>query len=110
MGDRRIIRLIQKWLNAGVLEEGQLIETTVGTPQASVASPLLANVYLHYVYDLWPERWRLRHAYGIGILPGANRPACRSRPAGCCPSTSQVGLAVADRGSSHVRQPVEKLI
>ena len=50
-----------------VLEAGQLIETTVGTPQGSVASPLLANVYLQYVYDLWPERRRLRHAYGIGI-------------------------------------------
>ena len=52
IGDRRIIRLIQKWLNAGVLEEDQLIETTEGTPQGSVVSPLLANVYLHYVYDM----------------------------------------------------------
>src|SRR5690349_17434150 len=58
IGDRRIIRLIQKWLKAGVLEDGRLIETTEGTPQGSVASPLLANVYLHYVYDLWVEQWR----------------------------------------------------
>src|SRR5215470_17412055 len=53
IGDRRIIRLTQKWLKAGVLEDGQLTETTEGTPQGSVVSPLLANVYLHYVYDLW---------------------------------------------------------
>jgi len=60
IGDQRIIRLIQKWLKAGVLEEGRLIETTEGTPQGSVASPLLANVYLHYVYDLWVQQWRKR--------------------------------------------------
>jgi RNA-directed DNA polymerase len=58
VGDRRIIRLIQKWLKAGVLEEGRLIETTEGAPQGSVASPLLANVYLHYVYDLWAAQRR----------------------------------------------------
>src|SRR6476659_876644 len=58
IGDRRIIRLIQKWLKAGVLEGDQWIETTEGTPQGAVASPLLANVYLHYVYDLWVQQWR----------------------------------------------------
>jgi RNA-directed DNA polymerase len=68
IGDRRIIRLIQKWLKAGVLEEGRLIETTEGTPQGSVASPLLANVYLHYVYDLWAAQWRTRHAKGDMII------------------------------------------
>ena len=68
IGDRRIIRLIQKWLKAGVLEDGNLIETTEGTPQGSVASPLLANVYLHYVYDLWVEQWRTRHARGDVIV------------------------------------------
>jgi RNA-directed DNA polymerase len=68
IGDRRIIRLIQKWLKAGVLEEGRLIETTEGTPQGSVASPLLANVYLHYVYDLWVQQWRKRHATGDVIV------------------------------------------
>jgi RNA-directed DNA polymerase len=60
--------LIQKWLKAGVLEEGQLIETMEGTPQGSVVSPLLANVYLHYVYDLWAEQWRSRHAKGDMII------------------------------------------
>jgi RNA-directed DNA polymerase len=68
VGDRRIIRLIQKWMRAGVLEDGQLIETTEGTPQGSVVSPLLANVYLHYVYDLWAEQWRSRHATGDMII------------------------------------------
>src|SRR5208282_2372189 len=68
IGDRRIIRLIQKWLKAGVLEEGQWIETTEGTPQGSVISPLLANVYLHYVYDLWVQRWRTRNATGDMIV------------------------------------------
>ena len=60
--------LIQKWLKAGVLEDGRLIEATEGTPQGSVASPLLANVYLHYVYDLWVEQWRTRHAKGDMIV------------------------------------------
>ena len=68
VGDQRIIRLIQKWLKAGVLEEGRLIETMEGTPQGSVASPLLANVYLHYVYDLWVQQWRKRHAKGDTIV------------------------------------------
>jgi RNA-directed DNA polymerase len=68
IGDRRIIRLIQKWLKAGVLEGDQWIETTEGTPQGAVASPLLANVYLHYVYDLWVQQWRKRHASGDMIV------------------------------------------
>src|SRR5262249_2166815 len=68
VGDRRIIRLIPKWLKAGVMEDGQVVETTEGTPQGSVASPLLANVYLHYAYDLWAEQWRSRHAKGDMII------------------------------------------
>jgi RNA-directed DNA polymerase len=62
IGDTRIIRLIQKWLKAGVLEEGQRLNTLEGTPQGAVISPLLANIYLHYVYDLWVHAWRKRHA------------------------------------------------
>src|SRR6202171_1240615 len=58
VADRRILGLIRKWLKAGVSEQGQWSETTVGTPQGSVASPLLANIYLHYVFDLWVEAWR----------------------------------------------------
>lgn len=58
IGDRRILRLIRKWLHAGVIEDGQWSATTAGSPQGSVISPLLSNVYLHYVFDLWIEWWR----------------------------------------------------
>ena len=61
---RGSLRLIQKWLKAGVSEGGQWSETTVGTPQGSVVSPLLANVYLHYVFDLWVEARRKKVAQG----------------------------------------------
>lgn len=64
IGDRRVIRLIRKWLKAGVVEHGQVVATTSGTPQGAVISPLLANIYLHYVFDLWAERWRRREAQG----------------------------------------------
>jgi group II intron reverse transcriptase/maturase len=62
VADHRILRLIQKWLRAGVSEDGQWSETKVGTPQGAVISPLLANVYLHYVFDLWVEAWRRKGA------------------------------------------------
>ncbi len=68
VADRRILRLIQKWLKAGVFEDGQWSETKVGTPQGAVASPLLANVYLHYVFDLWVEAWRKKVANGEVIV------------------------------------------
>ena len=68
IGDPRIIRLIQKWLKAGVLEDGIITVSDKGTGQGSVASPLLANVYLHYVFDLWAERWRRREATGDMII------------------------------------------
>jgi group II intron reverse transcriptase/maturase len=68
IADRRILRLIQKWLRAGVSEGGEWSETTVGVPQGSVASPLLANVYLHYVFDLWVEAWRQKVAQGEVIV------------------------------------------
>jgi RNA-directed DNA polymerase len=64
IGDRRIIRLIQKWLKAGVFEDGVVTASDEGTPQGAVISPLLANVYLHYVLDLWAEQWRRREATG----------------------------------------------
>ena len=64
VGDQRILRLITKWLKAGVSEEGQWSSTVVGTPQGASASPFLANVYLHYVLDLWVAAWRKRHARG----------------------------------------------
>jgi group II intron reverse transcriptase/maturase len=62
--DQRILRLIQKWLKAGVLEDGEVKVSEAGTGQGSVISPLLANVYLHYTFDLWAERWRRREATG----------------------------------------------
>ena len=68
IGDPRIIRLIQKWLRAGVLEDGAVTVSDRGTGQGSVASPLLANIYLHYVFDLWAERWRRRNATGDMII------------------------------------------
>src|ERR1700681_2282641 len=68
VADRRILGLIRKWMKAGVSEEGQWSETTVGTPQGAVASPLLANVYLHYVFDLWVEVWRKKMAKGDVIV------------------------------------------
>jgi group II intron reverse transcriptase/maturase len=64
VADRRILRLIQKWLKAGVMEEGEWKDTTMGTPQGSVISPLLANIYLHYVFDLWVDVWRKKCAQG----------------------------------------------
>jgi RNA-directed DNA polymerase len=68
VADRRILRLIQKWLKAGVSEDGQWSETKLGTPQGAVASPLLANVYLHYVFDLWADVWRRKVASGDVIV------------------------------------------
>jgi group II intron reverse transcriptase/maturase len=68
IGDPRIIRLIRKWLKAGVLEDGVVNVSETGTGQGSVISPLLANVYLHYVFDLWAERWRRREATGDMII------------------------------------------
>jgi RNA-directed DNA polymerase len=68
IGDRRVVRLIRKWLKAGVMEDGQVMATEAGTPQGAVISPLLANIYLHYVLDLWAERWRRREAAGDMII------------------------------------------
>ena len=68
IGDQRVIRLIRKWLKAGVAEDGQVTPGEVGTPQGAVISPLLANIYLHYVFDLWATQWRQRHAQGDVIM------------------------------------------
>src|ERR1700719_2115430 len=68
IADRRVVRLIQKWLNARVLEDGKRIRTEEGTPQGGSASPLLANVYLHYVFDLWVQAWRQKRAHGDVIV------------------------------------------
>src|SRR5437867_2849660 len=68
VGDQRVIRLIRKWLKAGVMEGGAITPTEAGTPQGAVASPVLANIYLHYVFDLWADRWRHHHARGSVIF------------------------------------------
>jgi retron-type reverse transcriptase len=68
VADPRILRLIQKWLNAGVMEEGKWSDTQTGSPQGSVISPLLANIYLHYSFDLWVDVWRKKWAQGDVVV------------------------------------------
>ena len=68
IADKRMIHLIQKWLNAGVIENGEWSQTEEGTPQGATVSPLLANVYLHYVFDQWASRWRKQQAHGDMII------------------------------------------
>ena len=68
IGDRKVVRLIQKWLKAGVMEQGRWIEAKEGTPQGSVISPILPNLYLHYVHDLWVDQWRRKEATGDVII------------------------------------------
>jgi group II intron reverse transcriptase/maturase len=68
IADRRVLRLIQKWLAAGVIENGAWTASKEGVPQGASASPLLANVYLHYVFDLWAHQWRTRHARGDMVI------------------------------------------
>jgi group II intron reverse transcriptase/maturase len=68
IADKRIMRLIRKWLRAGIIENGSWSETMEGTPQGASVSPLLANVYLHYVLDRWVRQWRRRHAHGDVII------------------------------------------
>jgi group II intron reverse transcriptase/maturase len=68
VADKRIVRLIQKWLSAGVLEDGKRTQSDVGTVQGGSISPLLANIYLHYVFDLWVQRWRQKQARGDVIV------------------------------------------
>jgi len=64
IADRRVVRLIQKWLKAGVLEEGKRVQSEIGTVQGGSISPLLSNIYLHYVLDLWVQQWRQKQAHG----------------------------------------------
>ena len=68
IGDKRVLRLIQKWLNAGVIEDGSWSASEEGAPQGATASPLLANIYLYYVFDLWAQQWRRRQAHGDVIV------------------------------------------
>ncbi len=68
IADRRVLRLVRKWIKAGVIEQGERSETTEGAPQGASASPLLSNVYLHYVFDLWAHQWRRQNTRGDVIL------------------------------------------
>ncbi len=68
IADKRMLRLVRKWLKAGVIEDGKWSQTPEGAPQGASASPLLANVYLHYVFDLWAKWWRSRYAHGDVII------------------------------------------
>ena len=68
IADKRVLRHIKKWLNAGVLEDGAMARSEEGVPQGGSISPLLANVYLHYVFDLWANQWRRKHASGDVII------------------------------------------
>ena len=68
VADARVVRLIKKWLHAGVLEDGRLTHSELGTVQGGSISPLLANIYLHYAFDLWVKQWRGRHARGDVIV------------------------------------------
>ncbi|MDA8310144.1 MAG: group II intron reverse transcriptase/maturase [Actinomycetota bacterium] len=68
IADKRVLRLIRKWLNAGVIEDGTWTASETGAPQGASASPLLANIYLHYVLDRWVRQWRKRHAHGDVII------------------------------------------
>jgi retron-type reverse transcriptase len=88
IADRRLLRLIRKWVKAGVIEEGNWSATEVGAPQGASASPLLANVYLHYVFDRWARQWRRRHARGDVVIV---------RFADDCAPRAQGGIDVEDR-------------
>ena len=70
IGDKRILRLISRWLKAGVFVQGELTYMREGTPQGASISPLLANIYLHYVFDHWVHQWRKRHAKATIVVPG----------------------------------------
>ena len=68
IADKRILRRIAKWLKVGIIEDGRVTRSQVGAPQGAVISPILANAYLHYVYDLWVQRWRQTKANGDRIV------------------------------------------
>ena len=95
IADRRVVRLIQKWLNAGVLEEGQRMRVEEGTPQGGSASPLLANIYLHYVFDLWVHAWRQKRAQRRASS------SCASPTTSCWDSRSSRMPSAFGRSSSN---------
>ncbi len=99
IGDKRILRLVQKWLRAGVLEDGAVTIEDRGTGQGSVISPLLANVYLHYVFDLWAERWRrVWLVYWLLTVDSVRGRAIASSRAR---SSSPIEISITRRGTCH---------
>jgi group II intron reverse transcriptase/maturase len=88
IADKRVLRLIDKWVSAGVIEDGVWTASEIGAPQGASASPLLANIYLHYVLDRWVRQWRRRHAHGDVII---------TRFADDCVTRTQGGIDVEDR-------------
>jgi RNA-directed DNA polymerase len=88
IADRRVVRLIQKWLTAGVLEDGKRMRVEEGTPQGGSASPLLANIYLHYAFDLWVRVWRQKQARGDMIVVRMPMMPCSASSIGLMPSGS----------------------
>jgi RNA-directed DNA polymerase len=68
IADKRVLRLIHKWVKAGVIEDGEWTASEVGSPQGASISPLIANVYLHYVFDRWARQWRRRHVHGDVVI------------------------------------------
>jgi RNA-directed DNA polymerase len=97
IADQRVLRLIGKWLSAGVIEDGTWSQTVGGSPQGASVSPLLANIYLHYVFDQWVQWWRRRHARGDVIIvrfaddvtAGSSTWVTRSSSCGICASGSR---------------------
>ena len=103
IADRRMLRLIGKWLKAGVIEDGEWSKTVQGTVQGASVSPLLANVYLHYVFDLWAEQWRHRHAHGdVIIVRFADDCAPRTLKEDRCRTNRRMRCCTRDEGAGPV--------
>ena len=94
IADKRALRLIQKWLRAGVIEDAEWSSTEAETARGASVSPLLSSVYLHYVFDLWADQWRRRNARGDVILSRfadeATKQARATATAGATPSTREL--------------------
>jgi RNA-directed DNA polymerase len=100
IADKRVLRLIQKWLKAGVVEGGAWSETVEGTPQGASVSTFLANVYLHQVFDLWVQQWRGRHAHGdVIVVRFADDGVPRTQKEGRCRTNRRMRCCMRDEGA-----------
>jgi len=100
IADRRVLRLIQKWMAAGVIERGSWTAFEEGVPQGASVSPMLANVYAHYVLDLWAHQWRTRHARGDVIIVRWADDFVGALSIGRTPSGSGLSFATGSRRSA----------